>query len=129
MPEDLQKHIDSFDLKFRNMNPKPTKDQTWVSCEGENPADKEALGKVRYFPKTQGFSSEYFPYMGHDSYQSPLVAVQFVRPKVGQLLHVECRAWAKNIEHDTMKRIGMVHFELFILDQNNFELYKNNELP
>lgn len=51
----------------------------WVSCEGENPADKENIGPVQYYPR-QGFPGYFFPYENSEGYLSPLVAVQFTRP-------------------------------------------------
>merc|ERR1712156_884888 len=59
------------------INLEPDKDQVWVECHGEYPADVEALGN--------------------------------------QLLHVECRAWAKNIGYNKRDRIGINHLELLIL--------------
>lgn len=32
----------------------------------------------------------------------------------GVLINIECKAWAKNIEHDRQDRRGSVHFELMI---------------
>jgi sodium/potassium-transporting ATPase subunit beta len=116
MPEDLQQHI----LKV------PNKNQVWVNCQGENPADVESMGPVRYFPADRGFPGQYFPYLNQRMYESPLVAVQFLNPKIGQLLHVECRAWAKNIRYHRMDRIGMVHFELFVLDNKTAKLYEKS---
>lgn len=52
----------------------------WVSCEGENPADIENIGSVKYYPKN-GFPYYFFPYENTDGYLSPLVAVHFERPK------------------------------------------------
>ena len=34
----------------------------WVSCMGEYPADKEAIGSFEYFPNDGGFPAMYFPY-------------------------------------------------------------------
>ena len=55
-------------------------------------------------------------FWSQENYESPLVAVQFNNPKLGQLLHVECRAWAKNIDYDKRHRMGISHFELYILN-------------
>ncbi|XP_044751980.1 sodium/potassium-transporting ATPase subunit beta-2 [Coccinella septempunctata] len=85
----------------------------WVTCQGENPADVENIGMIRYLPKW-GFSSEYFPFENVDGYLSPLVAVYFEKPKRGVLINIECKAWAKNIIHDRTDRRGSVHFELMI---------------
>jgi hypothetical protein len=50
-----------------------------VSCEGENPADIENVGPVKYYPR-QGFPGYYYPYENSEGYLSPLVAVHFERP-------------------------------------------------
>jgi sodium/potassium-transporting ATPase subunit beta len=42
--------------------------------------------------------------------------VQFKNPNPGQLLHIECRAWAKNIDYDRRHRMGISHFELYVLN-------------
>ena len=61
-----------------------------------------------------------------EHYESPLIAVRFENPAMGQLLHIECRAWAANIRYDRMDRIGMAHFELFILDTEMTETYEDS---
>lgn len=70
MPADLKEHISSL--------PKIERDQIWVTCQGENPADKEILGDIEYNPK--GFPSYFYPYVNNKGYLSPLVSVKFVRP-------------------------------------------------
>jgi len=106
MPATLKSHIGS----------QADKDQTWVECHGEYPGDIEALGKIKYFPATQGFEDKFFPYLGKTKdYISPLIAVQFANARQNQLLHVECRAWAKNIGYNKRDRIGINHLELLIL--------------
>lgn len=72
MPDSLKDHIKSLDVKERN--------QIWVTCEGESPADREIVGDVQYFP-TQGFPGYYYPFKNTPGYLSPLVAVKFIRPK------------------------------------------------
>lgn len=52
----------------------------WVTCEGENPADKENIGTIHFAPR-RGFPSFYFPFMNNPGYLSPLVAVWFQEPK------------------------------------------------
>lgn len=106
MPKDLQEHIASVKPEER--------DTIWVSCEGENPADQEYLGPMRYFPKVQGFPGYYYPYENSEGYLSPLVAIQFTRPRSGIVINIECKAWAKNINHNRVERQGSVHFELLI---------------
>jgi len=91
----------------------PDKDIAWLTCEGENPADKENIGQVLYHPRP-GFPAYYYPFVNTPSYLSPIVMVQFVKPVTGVLINVECKAWAKNIEHNRMERRGSVHFELMM---------------
>ena len=109
MPADLKARIDGA----------ADKNKIWVSCKGENPADTEGVGSFEYFPADAGFSSDYFPYVNQEGYQSPLVAVRLNEVSVGQLLHIECRAWAGNINYDRRDRVGIVHFELLIHDNDS----------
>lgn len=51
----------------------------WVSCEGENAADKEHIGPIVLLP-TPGFPEYFFPYSNNAGYLSPLVAVWFESP-------------------------------------------------
>ncbi len=124
-PPELEEHIK------RQEN----REQVWVDCHGEQPLDAETLrGKIRYYPESRGFPGHYFPFLTESTlmneqnqletfslerYESPLVAVQFSGLPVGQLVHVECRAWAKNVEYDRMHRKGMVRFELMVLDDEH----------
>jgi len=86
----------------------------YITCEGENPADKENIGTVEYFPPDGGIEFKYFPFTNQPGYLSPFVFVHFQKPAYGVLINVECKAWAKNIKHDRMDREGSVHFELLI---------------
>lgn len=54
--------------------------QIWVSCQGENPVDRENLGPVEMYPG-MGFAGYYYPFRNQKDYLSPLVAVQFKRPE------------------------------------------------
>lgn len=109
MPQELKDHIKT----------QADKNQVWIECHGEYPADRESLGKIEYFPKSRGIPQYYFPYMNQKGYQSPVVAVKFENAKKNQLLHVECRAWAKNIGYHKRDRIGINHMEIHILDDNS----------
>lgn len=80
----------------------------------QNPADKENIGTVEYFPPDGGIEFKYFPFTNQPGYLSPFVFVHFQKPAYGVLINVECKAWAKNIKHDRMDREGSVHFELLI---------------
>lgn len=72
MPQHLKDYI-------RETKSQSERNTIWVSCEGENPADKENLGPIKILP-SQGFPGYYYPYENNEGYLSPLVAVQFVRP-------------------------------------------------
>ena len=52
----------------------------WLSCEGENPADRENLGPVKYYPQP-GIPKYYFPYKNQPGYLSPLVFAHLEKPK------------------------------------------------
>lgn len=66
----------------------------WVSCEGENSADKENVGPIRMYP-TQGIPGYYFPYENQDGYLSPVVAIWMERPTREYLVgHLTCSACA-----------------------------------
>ncbi|XP_017000148.2 sodium/potassium-transporting ATPase subunit beta-1 [Drosophila takahashii] len=107
MPDDLKKVI--------NETKKEERKQIWVSCNGHMGKDKEHFENIKYFP-TQGFPTYYYPYLKQDSYLSPLVAVQFNSPPKGQMLDVECRAWAKNIHYSgsARDRMGSVTFQIIV---------------
>jgi len=113
LPEDMP------DMVKNNIN--GAEQKVWVSCQGENPADKEGMAEFEYFPADAGFPAQYFPYTNQKNYQSPLVAVKLNKVEVGQLLHIECRAWAKNINYNRRDRVGIVHFELMVHDTNTAE--------
>jgi len=112
MPDSLKEHIKK----------QSDQEQVWIECHGEYPADRENLKDIKYFPASQGFPGTFFPYKGKIDengnkldYQSPLVAVQFAGAAKNQLLHVECRAWAKNIGYSKRDRVGINHLELLVL--------------
>lgn len=75
MPLDLKEHI--ADIKANNSLQLNT---VWISCEGENPADQENIGPIRYIPR-RGFPGYFYPFENSEGYLSPLVAVHFVRPR------------------------------------------------
>lgn len=72
MPEDLKKTIADLPAEQRN--------QVWISCRAENPADVEVIGPITYVP-SRGFPGEFYPYTNTPGYLSPLVAIQLGRPK------------------------------------------------
>lgn len=81
-----------------------------ITCEGKSSVDKENIGPIDYYP--QGIETKYFPFTNQPGYQSPFVMAHFKNPRPGVLIFVECKAWAKNIQHDNSR--GKVNFELLI---------------
>lgn len=110
MPQHLKDSIRAMSLTER--------ENLFVNCEGEYPTDQEALmNSFTYFPATQGIPFKYYPYKyAHMNYHNPLVALQLKNVPKGQLLHIECRLWAKGIKYDRKERIGMKRFELLLDD-------------
>lgn len=88
----------------------------YVNCEGENAADREALdGNVDYFPANRNIPFSYFPYtQAHRNYQNPLVAVKLNNLPIGQLVHIECKLWAKGLLHNRKDKQGGIRFEVLI---------------
>ena len=52
----------------------------WMSCEGENPADVENIGKINYYPQ-MGIPTYYFPYKNQIGYKSPIMFAHLENPK------------------------------------------------
>lgn len=101
MPGKLQTHIDGR-IKIKQ----DTK-VVWVSCEGENPADIENLGReVSYYSLSgeQGFLGKYFPFNNTEGYLQPLVAVQFksVKRKYSRLWRIK----------NNVKKFTLIIFQL-----------------
>jgi len=107
MPADLMEHIGNTTNLERQ--------KIWVSCNGQHSMDREILGDIKFYP-SQGFPAYYYPYMNQPGYMSPLIAVQFEKVTLNQMVNIECRAWAKNIVYsgNTNSRTGSVAFQLFI---------------
>jgi len=109
----------SFEKHF-NEQTDDDQNQIFVDCQGRYAADKEALDAgMKYMPPSQGFPVKYFPYKGEKKhYHSPLVVVQFdtsaMENFIGQLIHVECRAYYKGVVHTTKTKTGMVQFEVLL---------------
>lgn len=86
-------------------------DMIYIECKGENPADRDNLGPIEYYPE-QGFRHYYYPFTNQPDYMSPLVFVRFAKPATNIALMIECRALAPNIRYDRTEKEGGVHFEL-----------------
>jgi len=117
-PESLRKHLAGQHAKDAGKN------NIWIDCKGRYAADQEALiDNIEYFPKGRNLPIEYFPYQGKkkdewgnivEAYHSPLVAIKIKSQEVGQLLHVECRAFYHGVVHSTKNKEGLVQFEVQI---------------
>jgi len=116
-PESLRIHLNSTEgveaVGNRNI---------WIDCQGRYPADKEALADdgLTYFPSGRNIPIDgYFPYEGQldGIYHSPLVAVQVKPNVIGQLIHIECRAYYKGVYHSKKDKQGLTQFEVIIRNQ------------
>ena len=88
--------------------------KVWLSCQGSTQADIEYLGPISYMPY-QGFPGYYFPYLNQQHYLSPVVWIQLKNVYPGVLINVECKIWAKNIQHNEKNpMIGGIKFELLM---------------
>jgi len=115
-PQSLQEHFNSLNYYER--------ENVFVDCQGRNPADRDALKEIIYFPQTRGFETKFFPYAGDGNYifesssvyHSPLVALQLHLDEsiVGQLIHIECRVYHKGVWHDTKSKAGLIQFEVML---------------
>ncbi|KAH9424409.1 sodium/potassium-transporting ATPase subunit beta-like [Dermatophagoides pteronyssinus] len=106
-------HIPDVVRKSYPTRPNNASQLIYITCEGENAADKENVGEIEYYPQ-QGIEFKYFPFTNQPGYLSPFVFVHFKKPQPGVLINVECKAWAHNIKHNRMDREGSVHFELLV---------------
>ncbi|GMR32602.1 hypothetical protein PMAYCL1PPCAC_02797 [Pristionchus mayeri] len=88
-----------------------------LHCDGTNNPDKEHIGKVTYIPQS-GIDGKYYPYQFMDNYHQPIAMVKFDSLPRNQVVLVECRAFALNIEHDITSRLGLVHFEMYLQDKD-----------
>jgi len=97
----------------------------WITCQGENVADREHLkegGFEYYTPGVKGINKDfgmipnyYFPFSKQEYYQSPFIFVRFPKLMRNVLIQVECRAWAQNLDYDRQFRLGSgTHFELML---------------
>ncbi len=79
-PQSLKDHVKSeFEKKEQSADVKPD-EMVWITCEGENPADRENIGHIDYYP-SQGIPSYYFPYLNQPGYLSPIVFAHLTNPQ------------------------------------------------
>ena len=85
-----------------------------VTCEGENPADRENIGNITFYPR-YGFHAAFYPFLNQLGFRSPAIMARFNNLAKGVVVQIWCRAWARNIENNNKNdKIGSVHFELLI---------------
>ncbi|KAF6021162.1 ATP1B4 [Bugula neritina] len=82
-----------------------------VKCFGTDPVTNESLADIAYYPQ-QGWSFDYFPFVGQQGYKSPLVAVQLFNLPHRALLFITCRAYTKNMIHHPVYGLGQTRFEI-----------------
>merc|ERR1712135_142809 len=94
----------------------------YVSCYGVESKkttadDKKAIGSMTASP--DGLSLKAFPYHGtseKDTYQSPIMAMQFTNVEKNADIKVGCKAYAQNILDETRINAGFIHFTMKICD-------------
>jgi len=104
----------------------------YIKCEGEYPADKEALhGKMKMHPAVDGIDNtakiplKYFPYDKKREYnENPLVAIEFPglfdkksqekAASHGRLVHIICKGYYDKVVHSKKDKAGLVKFELYL---------------
>jgi len=107
MPQDLKDHI--TEQAVGGVPPK----MIWMSCEGKYPPDVDTVGPITMLPH-RGFPAYYFPYVNTPGYRAPIISLEFTKPEPNVVINVECKMWAKNVEHNRSKRFGLIDFELLV---------------
>ena len=79
LPDDMPQDIKNI-INDTSMPSKKNDGMIWFSCEGENPADRENIGPIRYYPDP-GVPTFFYPYKNQDGYHSPAVFAHFEDPK------------------------------------------------
>ncbi|KAI6191477.1 Sodium/potassium-transporting ATPase subunit beta family-containing protein [Aphelenchoides bicaudatus] len=80
-------------------------------CGGTHEVDREVEGSIEYVPD-EGIDGRFFPFAVMDNYHQPIAMIKFNDLPKNRVLMIECRAYAKNIERDSISGLGVVNFEL-----------------
>ena len=80
LPENAPAKLKEAVKEWEKANSEHVGKMVWLSCEGENPADVENVGEIKYFPR-QGIPNYHFPYTNQKDYRSPVVFAHLVDPK------------------------------------------------
>ncbi|OXU23803.1 hypothetical protein TSAR_004511 [Trichomalopsis sarcophagae] len=84
----------------------------WLSCEGKSEEDRQNVGEIEYLPRP-GFPVQFFPFAGQPDYLAPIVALRFKNLTVNQLVSIECKTWARNIDNENRYNLN---FRLLVKD-------------
>jgi len=88
-----------------------------IHCQGEYPADKEALAdRLAVHPEDQSISLKYFPMTSKYNKQNAMIALQFNELPTNRLIHVICKAYYKGVTHSKKFRTGITTFQLLVED-------------
>jgi len=109
MPSKLQGEIKALTAANGGVMP----EKIWLSCEGKYAPDRDALRDYTLSP-SPGFDKFYYPYTNTKGYLAPLVAIELQNPMLNLVINIECKAWAKNIQHDRGFRFGLIDFEVIV---------------
>jgi sodium/potassium-transporting ATPase subunit beta len=85
-----------------------------MTCDGENPADRDNLGDGTKYAPPHGFAMVSFPYLNQKGYQTPLIFARLDSLKSGVTVQVSCKVWARNVYHHKTDRAGAAHFEILM---------------
>lgn len=109
LPDGTPDHIKAI-VEAQGSNNKP-----FVDCQGEYPADIEALqGNMKYFPNDQSISMKFFPMETKEQNQNALVALKLNNLPTGQLVQIICKVYYKGVKHEKKTKSGLVQFQVFV---------------
>jgi len=80
-------------------------------CGGMHEVDREVEGTIEYVPP-EGIDGRFYPYAVMENYHQPIAMIKFNTLPANRVVMIECRAYAKNIERDSISGLGIVNFEL-----------------
>jgi len=96
----------------------------FVDCQGEYPADRDALEGNMEYPAINGQSIDmkFFPMKTKKQNQNALVPLKFNNLPTGQLVQVICKVYYKGVKHEKKTKSGLVQFQLFVDPPGSDEL-------
>ena len=86
LPKNAPKQLKEAAKAWEEEYPERAGHMVWMSCEGENPADVENIGKITYYPR-MGIPTYYFPYKNQKGYKSPIIFAHLENPKSKKSIH------------------------------------------